>query len=88
MKITDIYSSEEITNLAKADFRKKRALKHLEGWFLAREIAMSVMKYIKMNQTVFMQNSGRDYEESSTHAGEIITCLQGLRMMHLPVPMH
>lgn len=40
MKITDIYSSEEITNLAKGRFQEERALKHLEGWFLAREIAM------------------------------------------------
>lgn len=40
MKITDIYSPEEITNLAKGRFQEERTLTHLEGWFLTREIAM------------------------------------------------
>ena len=40
MKIEQIYSPEAITELAKERFREERALNHLEGWFLAREIAM------------------------------------------------
>lgn len=40
MKIQELYNAEEITNLAKERFQEERALKHLEGWFLAREIAM------------------------------------------------
>ena len=40
MKIESIYTPEEITELAKDRFREERALNHLEGWFLAREIAM------------------------------------------------
>lgn len=40
MKIQEIYTAEEITNLAKERFQEERALNHLEGWFLAREIAM------------------------------------------------
>lgn len=40
MKITEIYTPQEITELAKARFQEERALNHLEGWFLAREIAM------------------------------------------------
>ena len=40
MKIQDIYSPEEITQLAKDRFTQERAINHLEGWFLAREIAM------------------------------------------------
>lgn len=40
MKVESIYSSEEITKLAKERFREERSLNHLEGWFRAREIAM------------------------------------------------
>ena len=40
MKIEEIYSAEELTQLAKSRFQEERALDHLEGWFLAREIAM------------------------------------------------
>lgn len=40
MRIQEIYTAEEITNLAKERFQEERALNHLEGWFLAREIAM------------------------------------------------
>lgn len=40
MKITEIYSPQEITDLAKNRFQEERSLDHLEGWFLAREIAM------------------------------------------------
>ncbi len=41
MDIEKIYSPQEITDLAKARFKEERAIDHLEGWFLAREIAMS-----------------------------------------------
>ena len=40
MKIESIYSAGELTALAKSRFQEERALDHLEGWFLAREIAM------------------------------------------------
>lgn len=40
MRIQEIYTAEVITNLAKERFQEERALNHLEGWFLAREIAM------------------------------------------------
>lgn len=40
MKIERIYTAEALTDMAKARFREERALDHLEGWFLAREIAM------------------------------------------------
>lgn len=40
MKITELYNPQEITELAKERFKEERALNHLEGWFLAREIAM------------------------------------------------
>ncbi len=40
MEIEKIYSPQEITDLAKARFKEERAIDHLEGWFLAREIAM------------------------------------------------
>ena len=40
MRIQDIYTHEEITQLAKDRFFEERSLDHLEGWFLAREIAM------------------------------------------------
>jgi len=40
MNIERIYTAEALTELAKARFREERALDHLEGWFLAREIAM------------------------------------------------
>ena len=40
MKIQEIYNANEITALAKERFQEERALNHLEGWFLAREIAM------------------------------------------------
>ena len=39
MKIQSILNSEEITELAKARFKEERAINHLEGWFLAKEIA-------------------------------------------------
>ena len=40
MTIERLYTPEALTDLAKARFREERALDHLEGWFLAREIAM------------------------------------------------
>lgn len=40
MKIQELYNAEEITELAKNRFQEERALEHLTGWFLAREIAM------------------------------------------------
>lgn len=40
MRIQELYSAKEITQLAKERFQEERALNHLEGWFLAREIAM------------------------------------------------
>lgn len=40
MRIQEIYHAEEITELAKARFQEERKRDHLEGWFLAREIAM------------------------------------------------
>ncbi len=40
MRIEEIYSAKEITELAKSRFQEERKLDHLEGWFLAREIAM------------------------------------------------
>ena len=40
MEIQKLYSPAEITELAKARFKEERSLNHLEGWFLAREIAM------------------------------------------------
>ena len=40
MEIEKIYSPQEITDLAKERFKEERSLNHLEGWFLAREIAM------------------------------------------------
>lgn len=40
MKIQQIYNANEITALAKDRFVEERALNHLEGWFLAKEIGM------------------------------------------------
>ena len=40
MKIQQIYNANEITTLAKDRFVEERSLNHLEGWFLAKEIAM------------------------------------------------
>ena len=40
MNIKNIYNACELTELAKARFQEERSLNHLEGWFLAREIAM------------------------------------------------
>ncbi len=40
MRIEEIYSAGELTDLAKSRFQEERAIDHLEGWFLAREIAM------------------------------------------------
>lgn len=40
MRIEEIYSAEELTELAKARFQEEWKIDHLEGWFLAREIAM------------------------------------------------
>lgn len=36
MRIQEIYTPEEITQLAKDRFFEERACDHLEGWFLAR----------------------------------------------------
>ncbi|MDO4273514.1 MAG: pyruvate formate lyase family protein [Eubacteriales bacterium] len=41
MKIQELYNANEITQLAKDRFQEERSLNHLEGWFLAREIAMN-----------------------------------------------
>lgn len=38
MKIENILNPSEIAELAKARFREERAIDHLEGWFLAKEI--------------------------------------------------
>ncbi len=38
MKIEEILSPEQITALAKERFQEERAIDHLEGWFLAKEI--------------------------------------------------
>ena len=38
MKIEKILSAGEITDLAKKRFQEERAIDHLEGWFLAKEI--------------------------------------------------
>ena len=40
MKIHQIYDANELTVLAKDRFKEERSLNHLEGWFLAKEIAM------------------------------------------------
>ena len=40
MKIHQIYDANELTVLAKERFKEERALNHLEGWFLAKEIGM------------------------------------------------
>ena len=40
MNIKNIYNACELTELAKARFQEERSLNHLEGWFLARVIAM------------------------------------------------
>ena len=40
MKIENLLNPEQITALARERFREERSLNHLEGWFLAREIAM------------------------------------------------
>jgi formate C-acetyltransferase len=44
MKIESIYSAEELTSLAKMRFQEERTLDCLEGWFLAKEIAMECAK--------------------------------------------
>ncbi len=38
MRIEEILTAQEITDLAKRRFEEERATDHLEGWFLAREI--------------------------------------------------
>lgn len=38
MRIEEILSVQEITELAKKRFQEERAIDHLEGWFLAKEI--------------------------------------------------
>lgn len=38
MRIGNILTAEEITELAKKRFQEERATNHLEGWFLAKEI--------------------------------------------------
>ena len=40
MRIHELYSADEITELAKKRFQEERSLDHLTGWFYAREIAM------------------------------------------------
>ena len=40
MRIEELYSAEELTQLAKSRFQEERKTDHLEGWFLARETAM------------------------------------------------
>ncbi len=40
MRIEELYSADELTNLAKSRFQEERKTDHLEGWFLARETAM------------------------------------------------
>ena len=40
MIIEKIYSPQELTELAKSRFEEERGIDHLEGWFLAKEIAM------------------------------------------------
>lgn len=40
MKITELYSPAELSDLAKRRFAEERGQKQLTGWFLAREIAM------------------------------------------------
>ena len=40
MRIQELYTAEDITKLAKDRFFEERSINHLEGWFLAREIAM------------------------------------------------
>lgn len=47
MRIQEIYHAEEITELAKARFQEERKRDHLEGWFLAREIAMECNELYK-----------------------------------------
>ena len=44
MRIQELYTPQEITELAKKRFQEERSLDHLEGWFLAREIAMECDK--------------------------------------------
>lgn len=50
MNINQIYNACELTDLAKERFKEERALNHLEGWFLAREIAMECDETFK-NET-------------------------------------
>ena len=38
MRIEEILTARQITDLAKKRFEEERATDHLEGWFLAREI--------------------------------------------------
>lgn len=38
MRIEEILTAQEITDLAKERFKEERATDHLEGWFLAKEI--------------------------------------------------
>lgn len=38
MRIEEILNAEKITELAEARFKEERAIDHLEGWFLAKEI--------------------------------------------------
>lgn len=47
MKIEEIYSPQELTELAKSRFREERETDHLEGWFLAKEIAMECDRKFK-----------------------------------------
>lgn len=40
MEVKAVFQADRITDLAKKRFQEERELNHLEGWFLAREIAM------------------------------------------------
>ena len=40
MKVTELYTAEELTTKAKAYFAEERAKKRLDGWFFIREIIM------------------------------------------------
>ncbi len=38
MEVKAVFQADRITDLAKKRFQEERALNHLEGWFLAKEI--------------------------------------------------
>ena len=45
MKSSDYYTYEELEQKAKALFAEERAMKRLDGWFLAREIAEKIPSF-------------------------------------------